>query len=87
MLRLTAISVAFAWLYLRTEGSLLLTMLLHASVNNSKDTVPSGVIAGTATLGFRASRISCIALVLLGACAAYFLVDIRNRVVPANVST
>jgi len=79
VLQVTAMSVVFAWLYLRTEGSLLLTMLLHASINNSKDIVPSGVIGGTARFGFGASGISWIALVLLWACAAYFLVDIRTR--------
>jgi len=81
VLQVTAVSVVFAWLYIRTEGSLLLTMLLHASINNSKDIVPSGVIGGTATFGFGASRISWIGLVLLATCAAYFLVDIRNRIV------
>ena len=81
VLQVTALSVVFAWLYLRTEGSLLLTMLLHASINNSKDLVPSGVTGGTAAFGFGASRISWIALVLLGACAVYFFVDIRNRIV------
>jgi len=30
VLRVTAMSVAFAWLYARTNGSLLLTMLMHA---------------------------------------------------------
>src|SRR5690349_9117498 len=38
----TALSVVFAWLYVRTSGSLFLTMLLHAAINNSKDIVPSG---------------------------------------------
>lgn len=75
----TALSVIFAWLYARTNGSLLLTMLLHAAINNSKDIVPSGVLGGTDTFGFHASRISWIALVLLWACAAYFLVDMRKQ--------
>lgn len=79
VLQVTAISVVFAWLYTRTNGSLLLTMLLHASINNSKDIVPSGVIGGTATFGFRASRISWIALALLWVCAAYFSSGMRNK--------
>jgi len=78
ILQVTAVSVVFAWLYVRTGGSLLLTMLLHASINNSKDIVPSGVIGGTPTFGLGASGISWIALVLLWVCAAYFLVDIRK---------
>ena len=47
----TALSVILAWLWQRTGGSLLLTMLLHASWNNSKDIVPSGVARGAETFG------------------------------------
>lgn len=79
VLQVTAMSVAVAWLYMRTNGSLLLTMLLHAAINNSKDIVPSGVPGGTATFGFGASRISWIALVLLWGCAAYFLLHMRIK--------
>jgi hypothetical protein len=35
----TAISVVMAWLYWRTNGSLLLTMLMHAAINNSASIV------------------------------------------------
>ena len=79
VLQVTAMSVAFAWLYTRTNGSLLLTMLLHAAINNSKDIVPSGVPGGTETIGFHASRISWIALALLWGCAAGFLLDMRKQ--------
>lgn len=78
VLQVTAMSVAFAWLYTRTNGSLLLTMLLHAAINNSKDIVPSGVPGGTETFGFHASRISWIALALLWGCAAGFLLDMAK---------
>jgi membrane protease YdiL (CAAX protease family) len=40
-LQVIALSVAIAWLYWRTGGSLLLTMLMHAAINNTKDIVPS----------------------------------------------
>ena len=79
VLQVTAMSVAFAWLYARTNGSLLLTMLLHAAINNSKDIIPSGVLGGTDTFGFHASRISWISLALLCASAAYFLNDMRKQ--------
>jgi uncharacterized protein len=79
VLQVTAMSVAFAWLYTRTNGSLFLTMLLHAAINNSKDIVPSGVPGGTETFGFHASRISWIALALLWGCAAVFLLDMRKQ--------
>ena len=42
VLQVTAYSVALAWLYWRTGGSLLLTMIMHAAFNNMKDLVPSG---------------------------------------------
>jgi hypothetical protein len=37
------------------------------------------MIGGTATFGFRASRISWIALALLWFCAAYFSRDMRKN--------
>ena len=42
VLMVTALSVPLAWLYLRTGGSLLLTMLMHAAINNTAAIVPSG---------------------------------------------
>ncbi|HEY2015815.1 MAG TPA: CPBP family intramembrane glutamic endopeptidase, partial [Bryobacteraceae bacterium] len=42
-LQVVAFSVALAWLWDRTGGSLLLPMLLHSAYNNSKDIVPSAV--------------------------------------------
>jgi len=78
VLQVTAMSVVFAWLYARSGGSVLLTMLLHSAINNSKDIVPSGVAAGTNTFGFHTSPISWISLALLWACAAYFLFDMRK---------
>jgi membrane protease YdiL (CAAX protease family) len=43
LLHVTALSVAMSWLYWKTEGSLLLVMLMHASVNNTTDIVPAAV--------------------------------------------
>src|SRR5207247_2132391 len=43
VLQVTALSVAMAGLYARTNGSLLLVMLLHSAVNNAKDIVPSAL--------------------------------------------
>ena len=40
-LMVTALSVALAWLYSRTSGSLLLTMIMHAAINNMAAIVPS----------------------------------------------
>ena len=41
VLMVTALSVPMAWLYRRTDGSLLLTMIMHAAVNNTAAIVPS----------------------------------------------
>jgi membrane protease YdiL (CAAX protease family) len=73
VLQVTALSVAFAWLYARTKGSLLLIMLLHSAVNNSKDIVPSAVPGATNTFGLSSSVVAWLTVALLWVCAAYFL--------------
>lgn len=75
VLQVTALSVAMAWLYARTNGSLLLTMILHAAVNNSKDIVPSATPGATNTFGFHASLVAWLTVTVLWICAAYFLVQ------------
>lgn len=73
VLQVTALSVAMAWLYAHTNGSLLLVMLMHAAVNNSKDIVPSAVPGATDTFGLSASLVAWLTVTLLWICAAYFL--------------
>jgi CAAX protease family protein len=74
-LQVTALSVAFAWLYAYTKGSLLLTMLMHAAVNNTKDIVPStGIPGATNPFWVASTPIAWITLGLLWIAAAYFLV-------------
>lgn len=74
--QVTALSVAMAWLYWKTGGSLLLVMVLHAAINNTKDIVPSGVAAPAAlnpwTLS--GSLVGWLTAALLWIGAAYFLV-------------
>jgi membrane protease YdiL (CAAX protease family) len=72
-LQVTALSVAMAWLYARTNGSLLLVMLMHAAVNNAKDIVPSAVPGATNIFGLSASLVAWLTVTLLWICAAYFL--------------
>ena len=79
LLQVTAISVAMAWLYSRTRGSLVPVMLLHAAVNNTKDIVPSAESAATNPWAFSHSPIAWVTLALLWICAAYFLADMRRR--------
>jgi len=76
----TPLSVAFAWLYWRTQGSLLSTMLLHAAVNNTTNIVPSAAAAPGSPLSLSASPVAWIATALLWSCAAFFLVQMRRAV-------
>ena len=65
-----------AWLYRHTNGSLLLTMLMHAAVNNTKDIVPSAVAGATNPFALSASLVAWLSLALMWTCAAYFLVRV-----------
>jgi len=68
-----ALSVAIAWLYVRTGGSLLLTMLMHSAINQTKDIVPSAVPGATNVFSPAASLVAWLTAALLGICATYFL--------------
>ena len=77
-LEVTALSVALAWLYWRTEGSLLLVMLLHSAVNNTKDIVPSVVPGAKNPLALSTSLAAWITVTLMWVSAAYFLTRMRG---------
>ena len=81
VLQVTAMSVAMAWLYIRTNGSLLLTMLMHAAVNNTKDIVPSTVPGATNSFGLSASLVAWITVTLLWICAVCFLAKMPRSTV------
>lgn len=72
-LQVTALSVAMTWLFAHAKGSLLLTMLMHSAINNTKDIVPGIGPAGDSPFGWNGTPISTIALVLLWIPAIYFL--------------
>jgi CAAX protease family protein len=78
LLSVTAISVAMAWLYWRTNRSLLLTMLMHAAINNTKDIVPSAVSGAMNAFSLGSSHIAWLSVAILWICAAYFLVRMRG---------
>ncbi|HMF92270.1 MAG TPA: type II CAAX endopeptidase family protein [Candidatus Angelobacter sp.] len=87
LLQVTALSVVFAWLYWRTQGSLLLTMLLHAAINNTKDVVPSAVQNATHPFTLSASRVAWLTVGLLWIAAAYFLMKMpRGRGIPPTMA-
>jgi hypothetical protein len=74
----TAISVAMAWLYWRTHGSLLLVMLLHAAANNTKDIVPSMAAGAPNPFTLHATPAAWTTIVLLWGWAAFFLFRMRG---------
>lgn len=82
LLQVTALSVAIAWVYWKTKGSLLVTMLLHAAVNNTKDIVPSAGPGANNPWALDASPVGWLTLGILWVCAMWFLYDMRgNKVV------
>lgn len=78
LLSVTAISVAMAWLYWRTGGSLLLVMLMHASVNNTSEIVPAAVPGATNPLTLNASSIAWLTVAVSWIVAAILLVRMRG---------
>ena len=86
MLQVTALSVAMAWLYARTNGSLLLTMLMHASVNNTKDVVPSTIPGAHNSFGLTASPVAWLTVTLLWVCAVYFLARMQRSIQQSALS-
>jgi len=78
LLSVTALSVAMAWLYWQTGRSLLLTMLMHAAVNNTKDIVPSAVPGAMNSFHLGSSRIAWLSVAILWTVASYFLVRMRR---------
>jgi membrane protease YdiL (CAAX protease family) len=78
LLQVTALSVAVAWVYHNTGGSLLLTMLLHAAINNTKDIVPSAPATPPGVWSLNGSLVSWLTVGLLWVGAAYFLMRIAR---------
>jgi len=78
VLQLTALSVAMAWLYWRTSGSLLLVMLMHAAMNNTKDIVPSAGRPQGNPFTFNGTLTWWLTIGLLWVAAAYLLVRMRG---------
>lgn len=74
----TAMSVALAWLFWRTEGSLLLVMVLHAAINNTKDIVPSVTPGATNPLALSRSLTAWLTVGLLWLCAGAFAWQMRH---------
>ena len=74
----TGISVALAWLYWRTKGSLLLTMLMHAATNNMAGIAHSQPVVGANPFTVRPTLVSCLTATFVWVPATYFLVTMRS---------
>lgn len=78
LLHVTALSVAMCWLYWKTEGSLLLVMLMHASVNNTSGIVPAALPNAVAPLSLEGSLVAWAAVAVSWAIAALLLSRMRG---------
>lgn len=76
LVSVTAISVALAWLYTRTGGSLLLVMLMHAAANNTPHFVPLNATGNVWALN--ASLVQWLSAFFLWIGAGYLLVRMRK---------
>jgi CAAX protease family protein len=85
LVQVTALSVAIAWLYWRTNGSLLLTMLMHAAINNTRNIVPSRVSGATHPFAVSASATAWVTVALLWICAIYLLGRMRSAKLPVEM--
>ena len=71
--QVVAMSIALAWLYARSGGSLLLVMLMHSAINNSKDIVASGAVVPPGVFSLNVPLMSWLVLGLLWVAGAYLL--------------
>jgi uncharacterized protein len=78
LLGTTALSVAMAWLYWRTGGSLLLAMLMHAAVNNTTGIVPSATAGAMRPFSLDASLAAWLTTGLMWIVAAWCLWQMRG---------
>lgn len=78
LLQVVALSVAMAWLYWKTGGSLLLVMLMHASVNNTTGIVPAAVSGATSPLAFSGSFVAWTTVVLSWMIAVPLLIQMKR---------
>ncbi len=78
VLELTALSALLAFMYVRTGGSLLLTMLMHSAFNQSIGIVPSTVEGATNPWALSTSPVAWLTVAVLWCIASYVLVRMRT---------
>lgn len=72
-LQVVALSVALTWLYAGTDGSLLLTMLMHSAVNQTVGIVPSANLNPGNPFTLSVSLVMWLTTMFLWITAGYFL--------------
>jgi uncharacterized protein len=87
LLHVTALSVVMAWLYWKTDASLLLVMLMHASVNNTTGIVPAAVPGAADPFSFAGSLVAWTTAGVTWAVAVVLLVQMRGARIDAMLST
>jgi membrane protease YdiL (CAAX protease family) len=83
LLHVTALSVAMSWLYWKTEGSLLLVMLMHAAVNNTTDIVPAAMPNAVDAMSLEGSLIAWATVAVSWVVAALLLFRARGAEIGA----
>jgi len=78
-IEVVAISVALAWLYSHTNGSLLLAIVMHSAINNTKDIVPAADPSPSGVMSLHASAVMYLTAICLWGAAAYFLARMPKR--------
>jgi membrane protease YdiL (CAAX protease family) len=78
LLQVMAMSVVLAFLYWKTDGSLLLVMLMHASMNNTTGIVPAATGGAITPIAFGGSLVAWATVALSWAVAAPLLIRMRK---------
>jgi membrane protease YdiL (CAAX protease family) len=81
-----AVSVAMAWLYWKSGGSLLLVMLMHASINNTGEIVPAAVPGASHPFGLNGSLVGWISAALAWIVALPLLIQMRRAQLGPDVT-
>jgi membrane protease YdiL (CAAX protease family) len=83
----TTLSVAIAWLFGRTNGSLWMTMLMHSAVNQTTGIVPSTEPGAVNVFALSHSLVAWFTVALMAASAAYFLMRMfrQNAAFVSNI--
>ena len=87
LLHVTTLSVVMAWLYWKTEGSLLLVMLMHASVNNTTGIVPAAVPYAVDPMSLQGSLVAWATVGVSSVVAALLLTRMCGAEIGAMMST